>query len=74
MQVRLPAHPLGPGLALTRNQPTAAGDMREVLRHIYADVFVEHLVKNPLWVAEEPITCATFVRDIDAYLGGLQQK
>jgi len=48
--------------------------MREVLRHIYADVFVEHLVKNPLWVAEEPITCATFVRDIDAYLGGLQQK
>eukprot|EP00962_Isochrysis_galbana_P017074 scaffold4899_cov135-Isochrysis_galbana.AAC.4 len=45
--------------------------MREALRHIYADIFVEHLTKNPLWVAKEPISCTAFVRDLDAYLGSL---
>jgi len=50
-----------------------AGDMREVLRHIYADIFVEHLTKNPLWVAEEPISCNAFVRHLDSFLEGLVQ-
>jgi hypothetical protein len=49
------------------------GDMREALRHIYADIFVEHLTKNPLWVVQEPISCTAFVRDLDAYLGSLAQ-
>jgi len=46
----------------------AAGDMREPLRKIYADFFVESLVKNPLWKKDEEITCPEFTQQLDRYL------
>lgn len=49
----------------------AAGDMREPLRHIYSHIFVECLVKNPLWTPNEEITNANFVQAIDRYVNSL---
>ncbi|KAL1510323.1 hypothetical protein AB1Y20_006643 [Prymnesium parvum] len=49
----------------------SAGDMREPLRHIYSHIFVECLVKNPLWRPNEEITNANFVQSIEKYITSL---
>ena len=46
----------------------AAGDMREPLRKIYADFYVEGLVKNPLYNSAEEITCPVFTQQLDQFL------
>eukprot|EP00965_Chrysotila_dentata_P237665 6202047-Pleurochrysis_carterae.AAC.2 len=48
-----------------------AGDMREVLRHIFSNIFVECLTKNPMWKADEPISCPLFVQQLTNYLDGI---
>ena len=56
------------GLRFVMTTDLAAGDMREPLRKIYADFFVETLVKNPLWKNDEEITCPVFTQQLDQYL------
>ena len=45
------------GLRFIVTTDLAAGDMRESLRHIYSNIYVECLVKNPLWRPDEELTC-----------------
>jgi len=49
----------------------AAGDMREQLRNIYSQIFVECLVKNPLWQPGEEITNPHFVEKLERYIAQL---
>lgn len=49
----------------------AAGDLRDTLRHIYSQIYVETLVKNPLYTPGEPITCPGFTQALDRYIGAM---
>ena len=46
----------------------ATSDMREVLRHIYSQIFVECLTKNPLYHPGEPISCSLFTETLEKYM------
>ncbi len=59
------------GLRFVLLTDLAAGDMRDVLRHIYAALYVGILVKNPLWKPDETITDPSFVSQLDGYIAGL---
>lgn len=43
------------------------GDLRESLRYIY-NIFVEYVVKNPLYVPGTPIKCELFNTNLDKYV------
>lgn len=45
--------------------------MREPLRHIYSHIFVECLVKNPLWKPDDEISCPLFVQNLERYVASL---
>lgn len=45
-------------------------DMREVLRHIYANIYVEFLVKNALYKQRSPATCELFVSALQKWIRG----
>lgn len=64
----------GSGIRFVLCTELGAGDMREVLRQIYANIFVEYLVKNPLWKAEEPITCPLFITHLNNFLDGTENR
>ena len=49
----------------------AAGDLRETLKHIYSNIYVETLTKNPLWKPDEPISCPLFVQTLERFISGL---
>jgi hypothetical protein len=49
----------------------AMADMRDVLRYIYSNFYVECLVKNPLWRPGEPITCPNFTKSLERYVATL---
>lgn len=68
---KLHYHEVASGLRLVLCTDKAAADLREALRHIYANIFVESLVKNPLWQPEEPISSPLFVQQLEAYLNSL---
>jgi hypothetical protein len=36
------------------NTSPDVGDMREVLNFVYSDIYVEYIVKNPLYVPGSP--------------------
>lgn len=42
-------------------------DMREALRYIYSQIYVECLTKNPLYTPGEPITCTLFTETLERY-------
>ena len=60
------------GLRFVMTTDLAAADMREPLRNIYSHIYVETLVKNPLWCPGEPISCPLFTNSIERYIGTLQ--
>jgi len=47
------------------------GDMREVLKNIYRNIFVEYVVKNPLHKMNEVIRCELFVENFQKEIKGL---
>lgn len=49
----------------------AAADMREALRYIYAQIFVEYLTKNPLYNPGEAISCPLFTQNLERYLNSI---
>ena len=59
------------GLRFVMTTDLASTDMREPLRHIYSHLYVETLVKNPLWKPGEPITCSLFIQNLERYIGTL---
>jgi len=56
------------GLRFVLTTDLATGDMREVLRYIYAQIYVECLVKNPLYQPGEPISCTLFTQTLERYM------
>ena len=49
----------------------ATSDMRDSLRYIYSQIYVECLVKNPLWRPGEPISCPLFTQSLERYVNTL---
>lgn len=49
----------------------SATDMREALRHIYSQIYVENLTKNPLYTPGEPISCPLFTQTLERYMSSL---
>lgn len=46
------------GLRLALNTSPDAGDLREVLAYIYESLYIEYVVKNPLYTPGQPFRCA----------------
>ena len=59
------------GLRFVMTTDLAMADMRDVLRYIYSNFYVECLVKNPLWRPGEPITCPNFTKSLERYVATL---
>ena len=59
------------GLRFVLTTDLAAMDMREALRHIYAQIYVECLTKNPLYSTGEPISCPLFTQTLDRFMSSL---
>ena len=56
------------GLRFILTTDLGAGDMRESLRHIYSNIYVEYLSKNPLWKPDEELTCPLFTQTLERYI------
>jgi hypothetical protein len=61
------------GLHFALNTNPKCPDMHAALRQIYADLYVECALRNPLYVKGTPITCAPFVSGVDALVTALPQ-
>eukprot|EP00250_Pteridium_aquilinum_P012346 c20671_g1_i1 orf=91-555(+) len=48
------------------------GDLREALRHIYSNIYVEYVIKNPLYTPGEPFRCELFNAALDQYVKTLK--
>ena len=61
------------GLRFVLCTEPGAADLREVLRHVYAGIFVECITQNSLCRAphDEPISCPAFVQALESYLESL---
>lgn len=55
------------GLRFVLTTDLAAADMRETLRYIYSQIYVECLTKNPLYTPGEPISCPLFIDNLERY-------
>lgn len=60
------------GLRFVLTTDLSATDMRETLRYIYAQIFVECLTKNPLYTPGEPISCPLFIDNLERYTNTIQ--
>lgn len=60
------------GLKIVLVTDPKMGDLREVLRHIYSDIYVEYVVKNPLYTPGQPFRCELFNASLDQYFKTLQ--
>lgn len=48
------------------------GDLREALKYIYNNIYVEYVVKNPLYTPGQPFKCELFNATLDQYVKTLQ--
>ena len=55
------------GLRFVLTTDLAAADMREALRYIYSQIYVECLTKTPLYAPNEPISCPLFIDNLERY-------
>ncbi|XP_055322645.1 trafficking protein particle complex subunit 1 [Sitodiplosis mosellana] len=56
------------GLRFVLNTDTTAVSVKEFLQQYYAKVWVEYVVKNPLWEPGTPITSDLFKQKSDQYI------
>lgn len=59
------------GLRFVLNTDPQSGDMRECLRHIYSNIFVEFASKNPLYAPGDPLDNEIFIQALDGYVRSL---
>lgn len=59
------------GVRFVLTTDLSATDMREALRHIYSQIYVENLTKNPLYTPGEPISCPLFTQTLERYMSSL---
>lgn len=50
------------------NTDTAAASVKEFLQQYYAKIWVEYVVKNPLWIPGTPVTSDLFKQKSDQYI------
>ncbi|CAK9215903.1 unnamed protein product [Sphagnum troendelagicum] len=48
------------------------GDLRDALKYIYSNIYVEYVVKNPLYTPGQPFKCELFNATLDQYVKTLQ--
>eukprot|EP00897_Mesotaenium_endlicherianum_P005764 jgi/Mesen1/5215/ME000258S04309 len=56
------------GMKLILVSDPKSADMREPLRYIYNNLYVEYVVKNPLYTPGEPFRCELFTKGLDNYV------
>lgn len=61
------------GLKFIMNTDDGCISMRHVLKRIYANIYVEYVVKNPLATPGKAIEAPRFVEALEAYVNGLPQ-
>ena len=62
------------GLKFVMNTDTSVGSVQDVLRHIYARIFVEYVVRNPLEGPGRPVESELFASKLDEYVQDLSFK
>ena len=55
------------GIRMMLTTDVRAGDLQAIMRHIYANIYVEYVVKNPALSPLEPFESAAFDEALDAY-------
>ena len=56
------------GTKFILNTDHKAGNLQEVLRYIYAKIYVEYVIKNPCYKIGEPIDIELFTKGLDNYI------
>ena len=59
------------GFKFVLNTDTSVGSLSDELWHIYSNIYVEYVVKNPLIQAGEQITSKLFASKLDSYIQSL---
>lgn len=62
------------GLKFVMNTDMNVGDIQDVLRRVYAKIFVEYVVRNPLYRPGEPVDSELFSAKLDEYIQNLPFK
>lgn len=62
------------GYKFVLNTDTSVENIRDVLRHIYARIFVEYVVRNPLLLPGNPVESDLFTAKLDEYVQNLSFK
>ncbi|MCO5578977.1 hypothetical protein L7F22_060495 [Adiantum nelumboides] len=60
------------GIKIVLVTDSGMGDLREALRHIYSNIYVEYVIKNPLYKPGEPFRCELFNAALDQYVKTLK--
>ncbi|XP_064357240.1 trafficking protein particle complex subunit 1 [Dromaius novaehollandiae] len=68
---RLHYYETATGLRLALSTDLGVASAREALHHIYSNLFVELVVKNPLCPPREPVQSELFRSRLDAFVRGL---
>ena len=61
------------GIHFAINTNAECPDLHTALKRIYAEVYVECALRNPLYVKGTAITCVPFVNGVDALVTALPQ-
>jgi hypothetical protein len=56
------------GLKFVINTDTSSTGVKELLHQIYAKIFVEYVVRNPMWTPGTPITSTLFKTKLDEFI------
>ena len=62
------------GFKFVMNTDTSVGNVQDVLRHIYARIFVEYVVRNPVARPGDPVQSELFAAKLDGYVQDLSFK
>ncbi|XP_062562301.1 trafficking protein particle complex subunit 1 [Armigeres subalbatus] len=56
------------GLKFVLNTDTTATGIKEFLLHLYSKIWVEYVVRNPLWTIGTPVTSELFKTKLDEFV------
>ncbi|EDW84428.1 uncharacterized protein Dwil_GK14119 [Drosophila willistoni] len=56
------------GLKFVLNTDTAAINVKELLQQLYAKIWVEYVVRDPLWTPGTPVTSELFQNKLDEFV------
>lgn len=59
------------GLRLVLTTDARAGDMRPVMKHIYSNIYIDYVVKNPAMEPRKPFSSSAFDSALDNYAAQL---